>query len=172
LKLEDLFGEEISERIKTRKLCEHKKPKVQPKPERKTKFERDVFNYFLAHKKELEIIEVFPFENMYVDGALKLTSGKAIALEIKENLDWVPACHARIEVQNLQKDSEKWDYFALKVSKTLNGALIMFKKFGLFWKVDEKGWDAFYEEEARIGNPAIPIRIAQLTQEKLEFGDF
>jgi hypothetical protein len=178
MSLESLFSDNIVSHIKKIET-KHNDPKIQPiqdgEVKRRTEFEQEVFRYFYYHKEEQGIDAIYPFINMYVDGALKLKNRKAITLEIKHSLNWFKACNARVEIQRLQKYPKQWNFFTEKVSKKLDGALVVFKEFNADWRRKrqndkwEDGW-YFYEEEAAIGIPTIPIIIAQLTQERLEFG--
>jgi len=180
MKIGDLFREEINRHIRTVKATEHRDPKsdlVQDgKVKRKNNFEKEVFSYLFEHKKEQEIAEIYSFENMLIDGTLKLNNGKVIALEIKRSLNWLRTCNARVQIQRLLKDQKKWDYFLGLGFKKLDGALIVFKDFSADWRLKrssherELGWYHFYEEEVLVGVPTVPLRIAQLTNERLEFG--
>jgi hypothetical protein len=112
MKIGELFGLEAARHIKTAKAAEHEDPKIQlvlnKKVKRKYEFEEEVFDYLRKHKKEQEIAEIYSFDNMCVDGALKLNGGKVIALEIKHSLNWLRVCNARAEIQRLLNDREMW----------------------------------------------------------------
>jgi hypothetical protein len=182
-KISDLFTPSTKNQINKITGTKSEEPKIQEfvngKVDRKTEFEAEVLFYLESHKKELGIEVVFPFNNMCVDGALLLSSKQAIVLEIKHSLAWLRACNARVEVQNMCKNPKMWKLYTEKVSKKVDGALIVFKEFSADWKspwkkrnIPQRGWHQFYSEEVVIGDPELPFRIAQYNENNLNFGIF
>lgn len=181
MEFEDFFNSEANKKVGEVQGTNQEDPKIQKfvdgKVKRRQAFEEEVFSYLYVLETHRKLKAVYPFENMCVDGAIKLTNDKAIILEIKHSLGWLRACNARVQIQRLRKDVNMWNYFTSKVAKNIDGALIVFKEFSGDWKHSwldgrskfQKGWHQFYAEEKVIGDPNIPIRIAQKL-EKLDFG--
>jgi hypothetical protein len=180
-KISDLFTPSTKKRIIEIKGTEHDKPEIQEfvneRVKRKTEFEEEVFNHLETHKDKHGIETVFPFTSMCVDGALLLSGGQTIVLEMKHSLAWLRDCNARIEVQNMCKNPKMWNLYAKKVSEKVDGALIVFKEFSADWKeqwirrnISQRGWHQFYSEEAIVGDPNLPLRIAQYDGKELSFG--
>jgi hypothetical protein len=180
-KISDLFTSSTKKQIAEITGTEPDDPEIQEsvkgQVKRKNKFEKSVFYYLETHKKEHGIETVFPFQSMRVDGALLLSNGQAIVLEIKQRLAWLRACNARIELQTMRTNPKMWKLYVDKVSEKVDGGLIIFEQFSADWEnpwvkrnISQRGWHQFYSEEAVIGDPEVPFRIAQYNDNKLNFG--
>jgi len=139
-------------------------------------FERRVFDYLYQNREKEGIREVYVFQNMSVDGAVKLVDGRVFLVEVKSNLNWKNACNARVEVQRFMGEARFLKRFLKQEPTVPIGALIIFQKFSTDWKRKlkksdrEKGWDRFYIEEKLLEFPDIPLRIARLTKYGMDFG--
>jgi hypothetical protein len=57
-------------------------------------FEARVFRFLVTHYRELGLREVWRFNNQLIDGALVLSNGMRVALEVKYQLGWDTACRS------------------------------------------------------------------------------
>jgi hypothetical protein len=48
-----------------------------------------VFNFLVAHRGQLGVERVVKFHGLLMDGALDLTNGDRIAVEIKYRMNWL-----------------------------------------------------------------------------------
>src|SRR5262249_37277619 len=113
------------------------------KPPRK--FECEVFNFLLERKDALGIETVFKFTNLCVDGAVLLTDGRRLAVEIKLRMNWTKALQAESELRRFLQTTE---------AKThpIAGAIVFFEQFqGAGWerkprsRLLQNGWNRWYE---------------------------
>jgi len=139
-------------------------------------FERRVFDYLYQNREKEGIREVYVFQNMSVDGAVKLVDGRVFLIEAKSNLNWKNACNARVEVQRFMCEERFLKRFLKEEPMVPIGALVIFEEFSTDWKRKlknrdrEKGWDRFYIEEKLLEFPEIRLRIARLGEHGIDFG--
>jgi len=184
MKIEELFVKDIKY-----EKWDKKKPKSSPMSKEQcdkyrtiikeqnvkptTKFEKEVLNYLFENRKQLGIEEVYALENMHIDGAMKLTNGTTILLEIKYALNWRNCCNAKVAIQRfIQEELFK----TLPTNQIPERALVIFNHFSGDWAkkkenhIHDNGWSFFYEEEEVLRKklPTIPVDIAQLTEKGLD----
>jgi hypothetical protein len=177
MKVEELFTKDIKPETRRKKpsICLHcseilatKKRNSKP-----AKFENEVFTNFCMDKHSQGIHEVYKLENMLIDGAIELSNGKLVLVEVKYALNWHNCCNARVEIQRFMEERL---YDSLPVNKVPERALIVFHHFSRDWeekaenRKHKNGWNFFYEEEKALRrNPSImPIDIVQLTKEGMD----
>jgi len=57
-------------------------------------FEAQVFRFLVTSQRALGLREVHRFQNQLLDGALVLTNGARVVLEVKYRLGWDTACRS------------------------------------------------------------------------------
>lgn len=133
------------------------------------KYECEVFNFLLKNKDDLGIETVFKFQNLLVDGAIRLADGRWLAVEIKLRMNWTKALQAQMEFRRFLLSSEA-------KSNPVAGAAVFFEEFqGDGWhrkaksRVLENGWNLWYTHYWRIdGFRADLFRLRQGTLEHYE----
>ncbi|MBI2806618.1 MAG: hypothetical protein HYX68_16680 [Planctomycetes bacterium] len=114
------------------------------------KFECEVFNFLLANKDALGIETVFRFKNLFVDGAILLTDGRRLTVEVKLRMNWSKALQAESEFRRFLLTSEA-------KANPVNGMVVFFEEFqGDGWhrraksRLLENGWNHWYANYFRI----------------------
>lgn len=130
------------------------------------KFECEVFNFLLANKAALGVETVFRFKNLFVDGAIRLTDGRRLAVEVKLRMNWTKALQAESEFRRFLLTPEA-------KANPVSGVVVFFEAFqGDGWhrraksRLLENGWNHWYANYARIaGHRADLFRLSEGTFE-------
>jgi hypothetical protein len=130
------------------------------KPARK--YECEVFNFLLENKAALGIHTVFKFTNLKVDGAILLTDGRRLAIEIKFRMNWTKACQAESEFRRFLLTSEA-------KNNPVSGGIVFFEEFqGDGWERRpksrslENGWNSWYTAHHKVDGYRLDLfRIRQ-----------
>src|SRR5689334_22613077 len=89
------------------------------------KYEAKVFNFLFTNKESLGIKSVMKFTALLVDGAVELTDGKRLTVEIKFRMNWAKACQAEFQFRNFLKRHS--------ASYPVSGGLVFFEEFSGDW---------------------------------------
>jgi hypothetical protein len=89
-------------------------------------YEADVFNFLFANSAELGIDSVLRFRGLLADGALDLTNGNRIVVEIKYRMNWMKACQAEWQFRRCLFTAEAQ-------TKPITGGLVFFEEFSGDW---------------------------------------
>lgn len=147
------------------------KPLEVKKYDKKPKqFEAEVFNFLLRKKSGLGISKIYKLKNLLIDGAIKLSNGKTVLLEIKYRLGWMKSCNAMIQMQRFMLE-KRYDESEIK---KVSAGVIIFNQFSADWEkhwkkqsnCGEKGWYLFYEEQEAFKD--FTTHILQLKMENNE----
>ncbi len=125
------------------------------------KFECEVFNFLLRNKEALGIETVFRFKNLFVDGAILLTDGRRLAVEVKLRMNWTKALQAESEFRRFLLTPEA-------KANPVGGVVVFFEAFqGDGWhrraksRMLENGWNHWYANYAHIdGHRADLFRLS------------
>jgi hypothetical protein len=126
------------------------------------KFECEVFNFLLGNRDALGVETVFRFKNLFVDGAILLTDGRRLAVEVKLCMNWTKALQAESEFRRFLLTPEA-------NANPVSGVVVFFEAFqGDGWhrraksRLLENGWNHWYANYARIdGHRADLFRLSQ-----------
>jgi hypothetical protein len=109
------------------------------KPPRK--FECEVFNFLLEKREALGVETVFKFKNLFVDGAVLLSDGRRLAVEVKLRMNWTKALQAESEFKRFLLTPEA-------KANPVSGVVVFFEAFqGDGWhrkaksRLLENGWN-------------------------------
>jgi len=111
-------------------------------------YEADVFNYLFANRAELGIASVLRFSGLLADGAIDLTSGDRIVVEIKYKMNWLKACQAEWQFRRCLLTVEGQ-------ATPITGGLVFFEQFSGDWarpygdQAHPKGWSPLVHGELR-----------------------
>jgi len=127
-------------------------------------FETQVFRFLARYQRELELREVRRFRNQLIDGALVLTNGTRVALEVKYQLGWDTACRSNWQIEwFLRRYQRERNYYRY--------GLVIFGAFSGDWKRLRRGravgWDHWYRGHAGFNGRAIRISLVQFARGKL-----
>src|SRR5262245_18408826 len=70
-------------------------------------YEADVFNFLFANRERLGIRSVMKFTALLVDGAVELTDGRRLTVEVKFRMNWEKACQAEWQFRTFLKRTER-----------------------------------------------------------------
>lgn len=152
--------EEKSELLRSRLPYGNKKA-------RHATFEIDVFNFLLDNKNALGIRSVTRFTNTLVDGALVLTNGKRLVIEVKLRMNWLKACQSGWQFTQFVKTTTQ------AKTNRVDGAIVVFEEFSGDWdrksrKAKNKwGWEGWYLGHFDIVE-GKPIHLLSLCDDRLE----
>ena len=119
-------------------------------------YEIDVFNFLLAHKESLGISELSRFRALLVDGELRLSDGRRLALEIKYRMNWTKACQAGWQFSQFLKTREAKE-------RPVDGGLVFFEEFSGDWasksrnRLLEVGWSRWYGGHSQVERLRIDL---------------
>lgn len=128
------------------------------------RFEARVFCFLAANHRELGLREVHRFKNQLIDGALVLTNGTRVALEVKYQLGWDTACRSNWQIEwFLRRHPRERSHYRY--------GLVIFGTFSGDWAKARRGraagWDHWYRGHAGFHGRAIRIALAQFANDKL-----
>jgi len=129
-----------------------------------SQFEAQVFRLLLTYRQEFGLRAVHRFKNQLIDGALLLTNGAWVALEVKYRLGWGTACRSNWQIEWFLRrhapDRSSYHY-----------GLVIFGAFSGDWKTPRHGmpvgWDHWYRGHASFHGPGIQIGLAQFVNDEL-----
>lgn len=117
---------------------------------RHSEYEAQVFNFLFQNKRTLGIQDILTFKNLVIDGAIVLTTGKRLAVEVKLRMNWEKACQAEWQVRNyvLKEPEAK--------TNPVCGGIVFFEEFSGDWgrksttRQLENGWNYWYEGHCTV----------------------
>jgi hypothetical protein len=125
----------------------------------------DVFNFLFENRGALGIENVLVFKNLLLDGAIVLTNGHRLGLEIKLRMNWEKACQAEWEFRNFLKRPEA-------KNNSIAGGIVVFEEFSADWqrlfKVRDfrNGWSHWYYGHSQV--EGLQIDLLQFDGKKFE----
>ena len=121
-----------------------------------SRFARRVFGFLVTRKRELGIAQVLWFKNQLVDGALVLSDGRTVFLEIKYRLGWLKACQAEWQVRTFRRSVKGRPYRAAS-------GIVVFEAFQGDWTDklgdDERGWRNWYRDHCGADFRIVLVRF-------------
>jgi len=126
------------------------------------RFEAQVFRFLVIYQRQLGLREVRRFKNQLIDGALVLTNGTRVALEVKYQLGWDTACRSNWQIEwFLRRHPRERSHYRY--------GLVIFGAFGGDWRTVRvrharaAGWDHWYRgmPDSRARHPDQPCSILQ-----------
>jgi len=137
-----------------------------PAGARPDRFEAQVFRFLVIYQRQLGLREVRRFKNQLIDGALVLTNGTRVALEVKYQLGWDTACRSNWQIEwFLRRHPRERSHYRY--------GLVIFGAFGGDWRTVRvrharaAGWDHWYRGHAGFHGRAIRISLAQFSKGNL-----
>lgn len=122
------------------------------------KYEFDVFNFLWAERKALGIDTVFKFENLFIDGALLLSDGRRLAVEIKLRMNWQKACQAGWQLKQFFTKTDE-----AKAHNYVRAVVIFEELQGDGWhkraqcRILPDGWNHWYMYHALIEGRRVDL---------------
>ncbi len=121
-------------------------------------FEARVFRFLVRNHRALGLREVHRFKNQMIDGALVLTTGARVALEIKYRVGWDTACRSHWQIETFlaarPRGRRPYPY-----------GVVIFGAFGGDWARARHGravgWDHWYRGYASLRGRSIRIALVQ-----------
>ncbi|KXK01554.1 MAG: hypothetical protein UZ17_ACD001001780 [Acidobacteria bacterium OLB17] len=111
-------------------------------------YEAEVFSFLFANKEELGIKAVMKFTALLVDGAVELTDGTRLAVEVKFRMNWQKACQAEWQFRTfLRMDARPFP---------VAGGVVIFQEFQGDWQRQAasrlllNGWTEWYQGHADV----------------------
>ncbi len=127
-------------------------------------FEANVFRFLVTTRQALGLRAVPRFENQLLGGALVLTNGLYVALEVKYRLGWDTACRSNWQLEWFLRRHRRGRH-------PYHLGLVVFGAFRGDWAIirNERavGWDHWYRGHAGFHGPRIHIGLAQFTEQRL-----
>jgi hypothetical protein len=128
------------------------------------RFEAQVFRFLVASRRVLGLREVHRFQNQLLDGALVLTNGARVVLEVKYRLGWDTACRSNWQIESFlrrhPRERRRYRY-----------GLVIFGAFSGDWARARHGmpagWDHWYRGHAGFHGRGIRIGLAQFVTDEL-----
>lgn len=127
-------------------------------------FEVDVFNHLLVKKETLGIKTIWRFKNLKVDGALELSDGRHLAVEVKFKMGWEKACQAEAQFRSYLKTERAKEI-------PVQGCLVIFGEFSGDWNRQpagyrlKYGWNYWYEGHSEVDR--LPLTLIQFSDGQL-----
>jgi hypothetical protein len=121
-------------------------------------YERDVFNFLLASRIELGIASVHGYRGYLADGAIDLTNGGRILVEIKYRMNWMKACQAEWQFRNCLLTTEGQ-------AAPIMGGLVVFEEFSADWarigggRTFAIGWYHWYTGSSQV--EGLPLDLVR-----------
>ncbi len=123
-----------------------------------------MFRFLVTARRSLGLREVHRFENQLIDGALVLTDGASVALEVKYRLGWNTACRSNWQIEwflrRHRRDQPPYRH-----------GLVIFGAFSGDWATSRHsrvvGWDHWYRGHAGFHKRGIQIVLAQFVERTL-----
>jgi hypothetical protein len=127
-------------------------------------FEAQVFRFLVTSQRALGLREVHRFQNQLLDGALVLTNGARVVLEVKYRLGWDTACRSNWQIEwflrRHPRERRRYRY-----------GLVIFGAFSGDWGRArhgmDAGWDHWYRGHAGFHGRRIRIGLAQFADNQL-----
>jgi hypothetical protein len=129
------------------------------------KYEVEVFNFLFDNREALGIKSVVKFKALLLDGAVELSDGKRLAIEIKFRMNWLKACQAGWQFRNFLRRHKA-------IAGPVDGGLVFFEEFSGDWKrpapsrLLQNGWNNWYRTHCEVD--AIHVDLLRLCNGKLE----
>jgi hypothetical protein len=128
-KLSELIGRSITPEAKDRnspRVVTLSAP-IEPNTDKAHgQYEADVFNFLLANKEPLGIKAVMKFTALLVDGAVELTDGRRLTVEVKFRMNWEKACQAEWQFRTFMKRTDVRPF-------PVDGGIVVFEEFSGDW---------------------------------------
>ncbi len=123
-----------------------------------------MFRFLVTYHQELGLREVHCLQNQLIDGALVLTNGARVALEVKYRLGWDTACRSNWQIEwFLRRHARERSRYRF--------GLVIFGAFSGDWARARHGmaagWDHWYRGHVGFHGPAIQIGLAQFVNDEL-----
>ena len=122
-------------------------------------YEEAVFNFLLGNSVALGIANVLRFKGLLADGAIDLTNGDRIVVEIKYRMNWMKACQAEWQFRRCLATGEAR-------AKPITGGLVFFEEFSGDWarvgggRTFPIGWYHWYTGSSEVeGLPLDLVRF-------------
>jgi hypothetical protein len=119
-------------------------------------YEAEVFNYLVTNKVSLGIKTVMRFSCLLVEGAVDLTDGRRLTIEVKYRMNWGKACQAECQFRNfLKRHTED--------AGPVQGGLVFFEEFSGDWdhqtasRNKPNGWDNWYIGHSQVENLRVDL---------------
>jgi hypothetical protein len=127
-------------------------------------YEARVFNFLLDNRELLGVKTIMRFSALLVDGAVELTDGKRLTVEIKYRMNWAKACQAEYQFRNYLKRHSK--------VYQVDGGLVFFEEFSADWERQaacrsaQNGWMNWYIGHSDVNG--LRLDLLRLCNGKLE----
>src|SRR5262249_14704289 len=89
-------------------------------------YEAQVFHFLLGNKQVLGIKGVSRFKALLLGGAVELTDGRRLAVEVKFRMNWLKACQAEWQFRTFLKRHTA-------VAGPIDGGIVFFEAFSGDW---------------------------------------
>ncbi len=129
------------------------------------KYEHQVFNFLYSNRDRLGIQKVFQFNNLLIDGEIKLIDGRLFAIEIKLRMNWLKACQAGWQLSRFLTSDEA-------LTNRIDGGIVFFEDFSSDWfrkakkKSFQNGWNHWYTDHSKINE--YKIHLLRVKKNKIE----
>ena len=168
IKLSNLIGQKITPEVK-----DYNTPKVETlsapihrdnqKPH--GQYESEVLTFLWANKEELGIKSVMKFSALLLDGAVEMTDGRRLTVEVKFRMNWEKACQAEWQFRTFMKRTDIKPF-------PVDGGIVIFEEFSGDWnrtqggRLLENGWSQWYRGHSEIDG--FRVDLLRLRARKLE----
>jgi hypothetical protein len=112
-------------------------------------YEAELFKFLLDWRAELGVASVLRFTNASADGAVVLSDGRRIAIEVKLPMHWEKACQAEWQFRQFLRIS------AAARMPVVQAGIVFFEEFVRDWghvraDATERGWHYWYAGHAEF----------------------
>jgi hypothetical protein len=165
--LSDLIGRASAPETKNRNTptIDTLPPHIQPATEKPHDlYEAKALNFLWDNRNQFGIKAVMRFSALLVDGAVELTDGRRLTVEVKFRMNWEKACQAEWQFRNFMRRTDVRPF-------PVDGGLVIFEQFSGDWDKQaacrrlENGWSTWYRSHAEVD--ALRLDLLQFRDGKI-----